>query len=114
MTRIDNHYNSKLNSILPHNSHNQQKESYLYLVCTAHYITQNTLCTNKTPIKTSTKVLLPNGKTMQSTRQESLNIPNLSEEANKCEIFTELTTGALVSVGQLCNTGNTFSFQNKM
>ena len=110
MTIIENNYNPKLNSILPHNYHNQQKEAYLELGCTSHYITQNKLCTNKTPIKKSTKVPFQNGETMQSTHQASLNIPNLSEEANKCEIFPELKTGALVSVVQLCDTGHALIF----
>ena len=70
----------------------------------------NTIFKNKTPIKTSTEVLLTNGNTMQSTNNASLNIPNLSEESNKCEISPEITTGALVSVVQLCNKGHTVSF----
>ena len=50
---------------------------------------------------------------MQSTHQGSLNIPDLSEEANKCEIFPGLTTGALVLVRQLCDTGHTVSFSKR-
>ena len=50
---------------------------------------------------------------MQSTHQASLNIPDLLEEANKCEIFPELTTGALVLVRQLCYTGHTVSFSKE-
>ena len=96
MTRIENNYNPKLNSILPQNYHTQQTEAYLYLGCTSHYITKNKVCTNKTTIRINTKVLIPNGDTIKSTHQASLNIPNLSEEANRCEIFPELTTGALV------------------
>ena len=113
MTRIENNYNPKFNSILPHNAHTQQTKSNLDSGYTAHNITKNKVCTNKTPIKIRKKVLLSNGYTMQSTHQASLNIPNLSEEANKCEIFPELTIGALVSVVQLCDTGHTVSFSKE-
>ena len=113
MTRIENNYNPKLDSILPYNSHTQQTESYQDSGCTEYYITKNTVCTNKTPIKIGTKVLLRNGVTMQSTHQLSLNIPNLSEKANKCEKFPKIKTGALVSAGQQYDTGHRVSFSKK-
>ena len=50
---------------------------------------------------------------MQSTHQASLNIPNLSEKANKCEKFPKIKTGALVSAGQQYDTGHRVSFSKK-
>ena len=52
-------------------------------------------------------------KTATSNKQQLRQVDSQtqrSEEANKYEKFPEIKTGAVLSVGQLCDTGHTFSF----
>ena len=51
-------------------------------------------------------VLLPSGTTITSSHQATLDIPTLVPlAACQCHLFPNLTSGSLISVGQLCDHG---------
>ena len=60
---------------------------------------------NITPTSNGIDVLLPNNATMHSTHTGQLDIPALPPEAKTAHIFTELASGSLLSIGQLCDHG---------
>lgn len=66
--------------------------------------------TDACPISPGLNVLLPSGATITSTHQAMLDIPSLPLAARHCHLFPDLTTGSLISVGQLCDYGCTAQF----
>ena len=77
--------------------------------CTSHYIKQNkSIQQHKT--KNEIAVMLPNGQCMRSSEVTNLNIPNSSQTGNQAHLFQDLTSGNLLSVGQLCNDGYDVTF----
>lgn len=49
---------------------------------------------------------------MTSSHTATLNIPTLPAAAGKAHIFPSLTSGSLLSIGQLCDFGCTVNFNN--
>ena len=77
--------------------------------CTSHYIKQNSsILQHKT--KKEIAVILPNGQCMRSSKVTNLNIPSSSKIGNQAHLFQDLTSGNLLSVGQLCNDGYEVTF----
>ena len=61
------------------------------------------------------RVLLPNKATMTSTHTASLQIPGLDNNALLAHMLSHLASGSLLSVGQLCDSGCTVTFnKNKL
>ena len=54
--------------------------------------------------------MLPDGSTITSSHTASLHIPFLPEEACTAHIFPTLTSGSLISIGQLCDSDCTAIF----
>ena len=52
----------------------------------------------------------PNGHVLTSTSQTKLSIPNIPNPANSARVFSELKTGNLLSIGQLCDSNCTATF----
>ena len=77
--------------------------------CTGHYLTINVPYTNKT-INPSLVIMLPDGSTITSSHTASLKIPFLPEEAYTARIFPTLTSGSLISIGQLSDSDCTAFF----
>jgi hypothetical protein len=65
---------------------------------------------NSVPSSNSISVQMPSGTTIQSTHQALLNIPQLPEAARVCHLFPALSSGSLLSIGQLCDHGCTAIF----
>jgi hypothetical protein len=65
---------------------------------------------NLTPAIIPVSVLLPDGTAIHSTHTGYLNLPQLPVAARLCHLFPHLTTGSLLSVGQLCDHGCTAVF----
>ena len=82
--------------------------------CTSHYIKQNSNILQHVT-KKEIAVMLPNGQCMRSSKVTNLNIPNSSQIGNQAHLFQDLTSGNLLSVGQLCNDGYDVTFtKNKV
>jgi hypothetical protein len=62
-------------------------------------------CSNATPTKNGVSVLLPDGGTMRATHTAELPIPALPYAARQAHLFPALSSGALLSIGQLCGHG---------
>jgi hypothetical protein len=62
-------------------------------------------CSNATPTKTGVSVLLPDDGTMGATHTAELPIPALPYAARQAHLFPALSSGALLSIGQLCDHG---------
>jgi hypothetical protein len=62
-------------------------------------------CSNATPTKNGVSVLLPDGGTMRATHTAELPIPALPYAARQAHLFPALSSGALLSIGQLCDHG---------
>ena len=62
-------------------------------------------CSNATPTKNGVSVLLPDGGTMRATHTAKLPIPALPYAARQAHLFPALSSGALLSIGQLCDHG---------
>ena len=52
----------------------------------------------------------PNGHVLTSTSQTKLSIPDIPSPANSARVFSELKTGNLLSIGQLCDSNCTATF----
>jgi hypothetical protein len=48
-------------------------------------------------------VRLPNGATMESSRNAELNIPEMNPASSVAHVFFGMANNSLLSVGQLCN-----------
>jgi hypothetical protein len=59
--------------------------------------------TNRIPTTSPISVLLPDGSSIRSTHTGELNLPQLPPAARLCHLFPHLTTGSLLSMGQLCD-----------
>ena len=57
------------------------------------------------------KVSCPNGQHLYSSSIAQLNIPNVPANANEARVFTDLKSGNLLSIGQLCDNGCKAIFQ---
>jgi len=77
--------------------------------CTSHYLKQNSSIQQHTS-KKEIAVMLPNGQCMRSSKVTNLDIPNSSKIGNQAHLFQDLTSGNLLSVGQLCNDGYDVTF----
>jgi hypothetical protein len=80
--------------------------------CTGHFMLVNAPCLNKIKSQTPLTVRLPNGATMESFHTAALNIPELNADASIVHVFPGMANHYLLSVGQLCNEGYTFTFKN--
>ena len=69
------------------------------------YIHTSILLTHISATQTGVKVLLSNHATIQASRTGKLDIPSLPPEARTSHIFTELASGSLLLIGQLCDHG---------
>jgi hypothetical protein len=67
-------------------------------------------CTNQQSNANGINVLLPNGGTMTSTHTAELPIAALPLAARTAHLFPALSSGALLSIGQLCDHGCTAIF----
>jgi hypothetical protein len=56
-------------------------------------------------------VRLPNGATMESSHTADLDIPKSNAAASKSHVFPGMANNSLLSVGQLCDEGYTFTFK---
>ena len=96
---------------------NQTNMAMDYIVdsgCTSHYIKQNKDI-QQHQAKNAIAVILPNGQCMRSSNVTNLNIPNSSKTGNHAHLFHDLTSGNLLSVGQLCDDGYDVTFtKNKV
>jgi hypothetical protein len=68
---------------------------------------------NSTPVSPGIFVQLPDGSSIESSHKANLNIPGLPTAASECHIFPSLTSGSLLSIGQLCDYGCDVNF-NKL
>jgi hypothetical protein len=80
--------------------------------CTSHFLLVNAPCLNKVKSQNQLTVRLPNGATMESTHNAALDIPELNKAASIAIFFPGMANHSLISVGQLCNEGYTFTSRN--
>jgi hypothetical protein len=78
--------------------------------CTSHFLTMSGPYVNAQPAYPGLDVQLPSGALMRSTHTAILDIPSLPLAARHCHLFPELTSGSLISIGQLCDHGCTAAF----
>lgn len=78
--------------------------------CTGHYFPTINPLINITPTTHGLPVTLPDSTIITSSHTGSLQIPTLPPQAQKAYIFPELTSSALLSVGQLCDSDCTVIF----
>ena len=71
--------------------------------CSNHYVMLKTPIINKQVATTPIKVLQPNGTSMISTHTCDLPLASLTPTACRGHIIPALTSGALLSLGQLCD-----------
>ena len=57
--------------------------------------------------------MLPNGQRITSSLSAQLNIPGAMGKSNQAHIFQDLTSGNLLSVGQLCDDDFEITFTKK-
>ena len=78
---------------------------------TQNYIKVGTPCSNKVKTSQGPRVVLPDGSIMQATHKTELNLsPLLSTRSKIAHIFTHIQSGALISIGQLCDDVCTATF----
>jgi hypothetical protein len=65
----------------------------------------NSSCSNAKPTKNGVSVLLPDAGTMRATHTDELPIKALPYAARQAHLFPTLSSGALLSIGQLCDPG---------
>jgi hypothetical protein len=65
---------------------------------------------NITKTENGIKVMYPDGNTAQATHEAVLNLPILPLAARKVHLFESLASGALISLGKLCDSGCTAYF----
>lgn len=65
---------------------------------------------NICPAHPSIPVTLPNGHIIHSTHVGELDLPDLPVAARIAHIFPDLSSGTLISIGQLCDAGCTATF----
>jgi hypothetical protein len=56
------------------------------------------------------EVMYPDGNIARATHTATLNLPMLPEKARRVHLFSSLASGALLSLGQLCDAGCTAYF----
>jgi hypothetical protein len=78
--------------------------------CTSHFLLANAKCSSKKSTATHLAVRLPNGDTITSTHNATLNIPSLPHAARKGHILPGLAQHSLLSVGQMCDSGCSVTF----
>jgi hypothetical protein len=81
--------------------------------CTGHYVTTNAHYTDKKLANPGISVTLPDGSNIISSHTASIHLPNLPTIACHAHIFPLLTSGSLISIGQLCDHGCTATFTSK-
>jgi hypothetical protein len=79
--------------------------------CICHFLLVNAPCLNRVKSRTLLTVRLPNGATMESSHTAELDIPELNAAASKAHVFPGMANHSLLSVGQLCDEGYTFTFK---
>jgi hypothetical protein len=62
-------------------------------------------CDSVKPTNNGVSVLLPDGSTMRATHTAELPIQELPHAARQAHLFPALSSGALLSIGQLCDHG---------
>jgi hypothetical protein len=80
--------------------------------CTGHLLLVNAPCLSKVKSQNPLTVRLPNGATMESSHTAALDIPELNAAASIAHVLPGMANHSLLSVGQLCNEGNTVTFKN--
>jgi hypothetical protein len=65
----------------------------------------------KTKHAPTLEVECPNGQVIMSNKTTTLAIPNVPETANKARVFETLTSGNLLSIGQMCDSECTALFE---
>eukprot|EP00978_Attheya_sp_CCMP212_P035592 scaffold155660_cov58-Attheya_sp.AAC.4 len=61
----------------------------------------NTPVINFSPVSPDIFVQMPDGSLIESSHKAYLNIPDLPAAVSECHIFPSLTSGSLLSIGQL-------------
>jgi hypothetical protein len=79
--------------------------------CTGHFLLVNASCLNKVKSWTPLTVRIPNGATLESSRNADLDISELNNAASKAHVFPGMANHSLLSVGQLCYEGYTVTFR---
>jgi hypothetical protein len=72
---------------------------------TGHFLSLNTPCSNVVPTTQGLSVRMPNGTHITSSHTCDLYLPGLPPAALQAHIFPDLTSGPLLSIGQLCDHG---------
>jgi hypothetical protein len=80
--------------------------------CTDHYVLINAPCRNKLKSISPLHVRFPNGVTIDSTHNASLNIPELSESASVAHFFSDMENTYLLLVCKLCNAIYSFTLKS--
>ena len=96
-----------MHSLLPPSS---QYEAIIDSGCTGHYFPSNNPLIDIIQTPTGLPVTLPDSTVIKSSHTGTLPLPSLPLAAQKSFIFPQLTTGALLSVGQLCDSDCTVTF----
>jgi hypothetical protein len=73
-------------------------------------VTVNLPFSNITPTSNGIQVMFPDGNLAQATHTATLNLPTLPQKARQVHLFKALASGALISLGQLCDAGCTAYF----
>jgi hypothetical protein len=77
-----------------------------YTGCSSHYLLMTSPCSNAKPTKNGVNVLLDDGGIMRATHTSKLPIKALPYAGRQAHLFPALSSGALLSVGQLlCDHG---------
>jgi hypothetical protein len=96
---------SPLNLRPNHTPHTLTTSAIAETGCRGHYLMMTSLCSNAKPTKNGASGLLPNGGTMQAIHAAELPIKALPYAVRQAHLFPALSSGALLSIGQLCDHG---------
>jgi hypothetical protein len=77
---------------------------------TGHFCPIDAPLINIQPTQHSIPVSLPDGTTIHSSHIAELDLPFLPHQARVAHIFPHLSSGSLISIGQLCDAGCTATF----
>ena len=89
-------------------SNNNPKYGIAYTGATQKYIKVETPCRNKFKTTQGPWVILPYGRLMQATHKAELHLsPLISTSSKTAHIFPHLKSGALISIGKICDDGCT-------
>ena len=110
----NNNYNKKLNLCYPSYRNPPSSLAIADTGSTGNFLHIDSPSVNKIPTPKGISVRMPNETHITSTHTCELPLINLPREARQAHLFPELSSGSLLSIGQLCDNGCTATFDKNV